>query len=49
MQRVALVHGDVLVWGGPARLRYHGVLPLAAGEHPRLGAQRLNLSLRRAG
>lgn len=49
VQRIALVHGDVLVWGGPARLRYHGVLPLAAGEHPRLGAQRLNLSLRRAG
>ena len=49
VQRVALLHGDVLVWGGPARLRYHGVLPLAASEHPRLGAQRLNLSLRRAG
>lgn len=48
-QRVTLRHGDVLVWGGPARLRYHGVLPLAAGEHPRLGAQRFNLTLRRAG
>lgn len=48
-QRVPLTHGDVLVWGGPARLRYHGVLALKDGEHPRLGAQRINLTLRRAG
>ncbi|MOA17052.1 Alpha-ketoglutarate-dependent dioxygenase AlkB [compost metagenome] len=48
-QRVALEHGDVLVWGGPARLRYHGVLALKDGCHPRLGAQRINLTLRRAG
>ena len=47
--RVPLGHGDVLVWGGPARLRYHGVLALKEGEHPRLGAQRINLTLRRAG
>jgi alkylated DNA repair protein (DNA oxidative demethylase) len=26
--RVPLVQGDVAVWGGPARLRYQGVLPL---------------------
>src|SRR5215468_5144370 len=26
-QRVRLTHGDVVVWGGPARLRYHGVMP----------------------
>lgn len=48
-QRVPLAHGDVLVWGGPARLCYHGVLALKDGEHTRLGAQRLNLTLRRAG
>ena len=24
-QRVGLEHGDVVVWGGPARLRHHGV------------------------
>ena len=24
-RRVPLVHGDVVVWGGPARLRFHGV------------------------
>ncbi len=48
-QRVPLFHGDVVVWGGPDRLRYHGVLPLKAAEHPLLGAQRINLTLRRAG
>ncbi len=48
-QRVPLLHGDVVVWGGPARMRYHGVLPLKDGRHPVLGAQRLNLTFRRAG
>jgi DNA oxidative demethylase len=47
-RRIALEHGDVVVWGGPARLRYHGVLPLEARQHPLLGAHRVNLSLRRA-
>lgn len=48
-RRVPLAHGDVVVWGGPARLSYHGVLPLAEGRHPELGAQRINLTFRRAG
>lgn len=48
-RRLPLHHGDVLVWGGPARLRYHGVLALAADTHPLLGARRLNLTFRRAG
>jgi DNA oxidative demethylase len=48
-QRVPLVHGDVVVWGGPARLRYHGVLALRDGVHPVLGACRVNLTFRRAG
>ena len=48
-RRVPLAHGDVVVWGGPARLRYHGVLPLADGEHPLLGRARVNLTFRRAG
>lgn len=48
-ERVPLFHGDVVVWGGPSRLRYHGVLPLKAGEHPRLGNQRINLTFRKAG
>jgi len=47
--RVPLAHGDVLVWGGAARLRYHGVLPLAPGQHPQLGPWRVNLTFRRAG
>ncbi len=48
-QRIGLRHGDVVVWGGPARLRFHGVLPLSESEHPRLGRQRINLTFRRAG
>ncbi len=47
--RVPLTHGDAVVWGGPARLRYHGVLNLADGLHPVTGRCRFNLSLRRAG
>ena len=45
---VRLVHGDVVVWGGPARLRYHGVRPLADGVHPMLGRCRINLTVRKA-
>ena len=48
-RRLALVHGDVVVWGGMSRLVYHGVAPLASGVHPVLGAQRLNLTFRKAG
>src|SRR2546421_281277 len=43
-----LAHADVVVWGGPARLRFHGVQPLKDGWHPALGACRVNLSLRKA-
>lgn len=48
-RRIALHHGDVVVWGGPARLRYHGVLPIEPGEHPMTGPFRFNLTLRKAG
>ena len=48
-QRLLLTHGDVVVWGGPSRLRFHGVLPLAAGRHAVTGEQRFNLTFRRAG
>lgn len=44
-----LVHGDVAVWGGPSRLAFHGVAPLADGDHPQLGRQRINLTFRCAG
>jgi alkylated DNA repair protein (DNA oxidative demethylase) len=47
--RLRLEHGDVVVWGGPARLRYHGVLPIEAGSHPLTGACRYNLTFRKAG
>ena len=47
--RIALLHGDVVVWGGDDRLRFHGVAPLADGEHALLGARRINLTLRKAG
>ena len=47
-RRVPLDHGDVVVWGGPSRLRFHGVLPLEAGHHPVMGRQRINLTFRRA-
>jgi len=47
-QRYRLEHGDVAVWGGPARLKFHGVAPLADGEHALLGRQRINLTFRKA-
>lgn len=46
--RVQLTHGDVMVWGGPARLRYHGVMPLKEGYHPLVGRYRINLTFRKA-
>ncbi len=48
-QRVPLFHGDIVVWGGVDRLRYHGVLPLKEGHHPQLGGQRINFTFRTAG
>jgi alkylated DNA repair protein (DNA oxidative demethylase) len=48
-QRVPLIHGDVVVWGGADRLRYHGVLPLKPAHHPAFGACRVNLTFRKAG
>ena len=47
-RRVPLAHGDVVVWGGPARLRYHGVMPLQTGHHPLMGGHRINLTFRKA-
>jgi DNA oxidative demethylase len=46
--RIQVTHGDVIVWGGPARLRYHGIMPLKEGYHPLLGGYRVNLTLRKA-
>ena len=47
--RVPLLHGDVVVWGGVDRLRYHGVMPMKDLPHPKLGSQRINFTLRKAG
>jgi DNA oxidative demethylase len=47
-RRFRLEHGDIVVWGGPTRLFFHGVAPLADGEHAMLGRQRINLTFRRA-
>lgn len=48
-RRMPLAHGDVVVWGGPARLTFHGVHTLKDGHHPLTGNLRYNLTLRRAG
>ncbi|CAB3667525.1 Alpha-ketoglutarate-dependent dioxygenase AlkB [Achromobacter deleyi] len=48
-QRVPLLHGDVVVWGGVDRLRFHGVMPLKDHPHPLLGSRRINFTIRRAG
>ena len=48
VRRYGLRHGDIVVWGGTARLRYHGVTELKDGEHEKLGRMRINLTFRRA-
>lgn len=47
-RRIPLLHGDAVVWGGPDRLRFHGIHTLAEGQHPLTGAYRFNLTFRRA-
>ena len=47
-KRYRLDHDDVVVWGGPSRLFFHGVAPLADGEHAVMGHQRINLTFRKA-
>jgi alkylated DNA repair protein (DNA oxidative demethylase) len=46
-KRILLEHGDVIVWGGPSRMRFHGVLPLKQGHHPLTGPYRYNLTFRK--
>lgn len=48
-ERIRLGHGDVVVWGGPARLRFHGIQPVKAAHHPMTGQYRFNLTFRKAG
>jgi alkylated DNA repair protein (DNA oxidative demethylase) len=47
-KRTPLHHGDVVVWGGPARLHFHGILPLKAGHHSVMAGHRINLTFRQA-
>ena len=49
VKRVPLLSGDVVVWGGPTRLIFHGIDPIKGGEHPMTGPLRYNLTFRRAG
>jgi DNA oxidative demethylase len=46
--RLRLENGDIAVWGGPARRAYHGIAPLAQGDHPLTGRYRINLTFRKA-
>ncbi len=46
-ERMILNHGDIVVWGGPSRMAYHGVLTLKEGVHPDVGRQRINLTIRK--
>ncbi|OXR50252.1 alpha-ketoglutarate-dependent dioxygenase AlkB [Pusillimonas sp. T2] len=47
VEKYLLEHGDVLVWGGADRMRFHGVMPVRQENHELLGEQRLNLTFRR--
>ena len=47
-RRIPMASGDVAVWGGPARLAFHGIAPLADGEHELTGRCRINLTFRKA-
>ena len=47
--KIRLTHGDIVVWGGDARLKYHGIMPLKPNNHEVLGPYRYNLTFRKAG
>lgn len=47
IRRILLEHGDVIVWGGPSRMRFHGVTPLKPGSHPLVGHYRYNITFRK--
>ncbi len=48
VRKYPLSHGDVVVWGGPSRLFYHGIMPLKEGAHDAAGRARFNLTFRHA-
>ncbi|MEQ1886119.1 MAG: DNA oxidative demethylase AlkB [Bryobacteraceae bacterium] len=47
-RRIEVSHGDLVIWGGQARLAYHGIAPLAEGDHPATGPCRISLTFRKA-
>lgn len=47
-RQIQLNDGDVIVFGGPSRLIYHGIKPIEAGDHPLVGPYRINLTFRKA-
>ncbi|TKI04594.1 DNA oxidative demethylase AlkB [Martelella alba] len=47
-RRIPLAHGDVVVWGGPSRLCFHGIMPVKEGYHSLVGPHRINITLRKA-
>lgn len=47
-RRYLLEHGDVVVWGGPSRFNFHGIVPITDGHHPLIGSRRINLTFRKA-
>ena len=47
-RRIRLTSGDIAVWGGPARLAFHGIASLANGEDSLTGHCRINLTFRKA-
>jgi alkylated DNA repair protein (DNA oxidative demethylase) len=47
-KRLQLASGDIVVWGGPARMAFHGIDPLSGGDNPLTGGWRYNLTLRKA-
>lgn len=48
VRKYTVRHGDVVVWGGPSRLCFHGIRIIKDGTHETLGRVRLNLTFRGA-
>lgn len=48
IQLIKMNHGDVFIWGGVSRLNFHGIRTIKEGLHEGLGAQRINLTFRKA-
>jgi DNA oxidative demethylase len=47
-RRIRLESGDVVVWGGPARLAFHGIERVLEGDDGPSGRCRINLTFRKA-